>query len=336
MSTLYLRNGVYYIRFRKDGRLRWASTGTRSLAKARRIQQDIDTLAKGARMAEVMTLADLEANYLAWSDTHHRPATRAWFLNMLARFRGAHDGSINSITTANIESVKRRLRTELSVTSVNSVLRAMRVLVNLAINQDWYEGGNPFLRVKYLQRERKIPRWLTHDETLRLLECARQYGRDAHLFFALGLFAGLRRAEIDGLRWEHVDFAAGVLYVRGNERWRPKDHEERAIPLAKALREILELWREPEGWILAPARDYGANRYRYENRKSTAAVCRAAGLDWVTPHVLRHTFASRLASAGVDLYKIATWLGHSDPKTTRIYAHLRPGDSDIDRIGGES
>jgi len=61
-------------------------------------------------------------------------------------------------------------------------------------------------------------------------------------------------------------------------------------------------------------------------------VKKRAKLEWVTPHVLRHTFASQLALKGVSLYKIQQWLGHSDPKTTMIYAHLQAHDEEIDLI----
>lgn len=55
-------------------------------------------------------------------------------------------------------------------------------------------------------------------------------------------------------------------------------------------------------------------------------------MEWVTPHIMRHTFASQLAKAGVSLYKIQQWLGHSDPKTTMIYAHLQAQDDEIELI----
>ena len=49
-------------------------------------------------------------------------------------------------------------------------------------------------------------------------------------------------------------------------------------------------------------------------------------------HTLRHTFASHLVSNGVSLYKVSRWLGHKDLTTTQIYAHLAPGDNDINRL----
>ena len=57
-----------------------------------------------------------------------------------------------------------------------------------------------------------------------------------------------------------------------------------------------------------------------------------AGIENCNLHSLRHTFASQLVMAGVSIYKVSRWLGHSDVKTTMIYAHLAPQDADINRI----
>jgi site-specific recombinase XerD len=54
--------------------------------------------------------------------------------------------------------------------------------------------------------------------------------------------------------------------------------------------------------------------------------------NWVTPHVMRHTFASLAAQAGISLYKIGQWMGHSSSEVTEIYAHLAAYDADIDRM----
>ena len=90
---------------------------------------------------------------------------------------------------------------------------------------------------------------------------------------------------------------------------------------------------QKEGYLLLPEKELeGKNRYRYEFKLAFKSVCKEAGVPWVTPHVLRHTFASQLAMAGVSLYKISQWLGHSDFKTTQIYAHLQASDDDIDRL----
>ena len=69
--------------------------------------------------------------------------------------------------------------------------------------------------------------------------------------------------------------------------------------------------------------------YRYQFLSAFNTVAEAAGVEWVTPHILRHTFASQLAIKGVSIFKISKWLGHSDVKTTMIYAHLADYDEEV-------
>jgi site-specific recombinase XerD len=57
-------------------------------------------------------------------------------------------------------------------------------------------------------------------------------------------------------------------------------------------------------------------------------------MNWVTPHVMRHTFASLLASQGCSLFKIAKWLGDTETTTANHYAHLMPTDPDIEKLTG--
>ena len=71
--------------------------------------------------------------------------------------------------------------------------------------------------------------------------------------------------------------------------------------------------------------------YRISFNRSFKAYTKAQDCPWVTLHVLRRTFASLLASAGVSIYKIANWLGDEVGTTQRHYARLLPGDTDIER-----
>lgn len=59
-----------------------------------------------------------------------------------------------------------------------------------------------------------------------------------------------------------------------------------------------------------------------------------AGLSWVTPHTLRHTFASQAVMAGVPIYTVSHWLGHASLQTTQIYAHLSPQQDLMDLLPG--
>lgn len=168
-----------------------------------------------------------------------------------------------------------------------------------------------------------------------MLETAEAHSRNMHLLFAIGLFCGLRKNELINAKWNWIDFkGAGRVLVKSSGRFRTKCGKDRKVPLSKRLRPILERYavHSPDGFILYPEqaeKDGTETKYRVDFTDAFRRICKAAGVEWVTPHRLRHTFASQLAIAGVSIYKISNWMGHADVKTTMIYAHLSPDDDDI-------
>jgi len=149
-----------------------------------------------------------------------------------------------------------------------------------------------------------------------------------------------------GSRWEGIDLRKRLLLVR-----RSKNHRQRTVSLSsealKVLREQRKAFPDFE-WVF-PRRQTWRGGFRYHDAprskwawhdalKSIKAKVPAlkslkphsCGNGW---HCFRHTFASRLAQKGISLYKVAEWLGHSDIRTTRIYAHLASGfDADIEAV----
>jgi integrase len=100
------------------------------------------------------------------------------------------------------------------------------------------------------------------------------------------------------------------------------------------LLDLLRKHARAAGFVVSPkVQGYAGKRYRYNPSRLFHRVRAAAGLDKkITPHVLRHTFASIAAQAGVSLYKIGSWLGHTMAEVTEIYAHLAQYDKDIERL----
>lgn len=139
----------------------------------------------------------------------------------------------------------------------------------------------------------------------------------------LGARAGLRRGEMRWLKWEDVDFERNRLHICPKDGWEPKDYERRWVPMVQDLRDHLESLRTKlkTEWVL----DDGSGERPTEGSMTIyfKRLVRKAGLEG-SLHTLRHTFASHLASAGVDLWTIAKLLGHSSSRTTEIYAHLQP------------
>jgi integrase len=109
----------------------------------------------------------------------------------------------------------------------------------------------------------------------------------------------------------------------------------RHVPICDELADLLLPFHAGQGLVLRPDKPYEVGkRYRWDFRGEFEACCLQAGLDLivVTPHVLRHTFASTAAQQGVSLYKIAAWMGHSQSDVTELYAHLAAYDDDINRL----
>ena len=159
-------------------------------------------------------------------------------------------------------------------------------------------------------------------------------GTTERVLYLTAAMTGLRRGELLALRWQDIDWSAGVVRVRRNytrgQFGTPKSgRSSRAVPLAQRVRDELRLHHDrsrfqgpadlvfchPQlGVVLDPAK----------LRRRFQAAARQAGLRPVRFHDLRHTFGTRMAAAGAPLRWIQEWLGHSDYRTTSLYADYAP------------
>lgn len=170
----------------------------------------------------------------------------------------------------------------------------------------------------------RLPKVLTEAETDALLDQPndRYFGphRD-YLYMRLMLKAGLRAAEAVSLRPEHLSLMHGKLMVREG-----KGAKDRTLWIGEELISELEEWveRRPESDWLLPTRK-GTKVATSHLRRSVKRYARDAGLDElerVSPHTLRHTFATRLYRESGRIRVVQKALGHSDLSTTMIYTHI--------------
>jgi site-specific recombinase XerD len=145
-----------------------------------------------------------------------------------------------------------------------------------------------------------------------------------------GFHAGLRKNEIIEARPEWFDLERGSIHVRATDTFRPKDREARTIPLTREFQKFLKRYGLRPPFMLRPDVTHGEARYRYDFRRPWDNFMEEQDCSWVTPHVMRHTFASLLASKGVSIYKIALWLGDDVRVVQKHYAKLLPKDEDIE------
>jgi len=189
-------------------------------------------------------------------------------------------------------------------------------------------GHDPTADLRAPRKDQRLPNVLSRDEVARLLAAPRGTDpaalRDRALL-ELMYACGLRASEAIGLTLGDVDLAAGVLRAAG------KGSKERLVPIGReainAVRIYLERGRPafvglaPEPHLFVNQR--GAGLTRQGLYKIVQRHARAAGLeDRMSPHTLRHTFATHLLAGGCDLRSLQEMLGHADIATTQIYTHL--------------
>jgi integrase len=159
-------------------------------------------------------------------------------------------------------------------------------------------------------------------------ECERD---DMKFVYYCGFHAGLRALEIVEARPFWFDLKAGILHLRKTPTMQFKDREERSIPLTgKFLAFIRDDYGLREPFMLHPENQHGKNRYRYDFTRPFREWMLRQGCPWVTPHTMRHSFASLLASDNHSIFKIATYLGDDVRVVQRHYAKLLPEAGALD------
>jgi integrase/recombinase XerC len=163
-----------------------------------------------------------------------------------------------------------------------------------------------------------LPRALGRDDVNRMIEAGIQkkesYFRDRAVLELL-YGSGLRIGELAVLRWEDIDLAERWVRIQG------KGNKERMVPLGSyAVRALKELGREdrPGGSYVFPGGEKGHISERTINRIVKRAA-RQAGLSGVTPHMLRHSFATHMLEGGASLRVLQDLLGHESLITTQRY-----------------
>lgn len=198
------------------------------------------------------------------------------------------------------------------------------------LTREGYLRKNPMAVMQNPKLEKKLPMVLDENEVSRLLECPENdlAGRRDRAILETIYSAGLRVSELVGLNLESVDFIGGVCRVMG------KGSKERLCPMGdKALRSIrsyLELRNKKPGKKNEKALFLSHAPNGNGARLTTRSVCRilrkyiekTSRLENISPHTLRHSFATHLLNRGADLRAVQELLGHANLSTTQIYTHV--------------
>jgi len=168
---------------------------------------------------------------------------------------------------------------------------------------------------------------LNEGRTAPIKYCQMRAVRASQLAFALAAYAGLRAAEVRGLRARDVDLEHGMITVREariyGEITAPKSGHERTVAIAAPLHRLLEerFAAKPKPDDLIAAKANGEAWGDTGLWQSLQRACKRLGIEGGRVHALRHFFASALFGGGVDARTVQEMLGHQDLTTTQRYAH---------------
>jgi len=322
---MFKRSGVWWACIRHNGRKvqRSLETSDRKLAKA--IESKVRTeLVEGVYFNKPIgrdrTFPQLVVKFMREhapkvSDSQQR--SYATSSKHLLKFFGEID--LLSISPKMISRYKvLRREAGLRPATINREMAMLSKAFNLAIREwEWLEI-NPVSRVSKEKEDNERDRWLTVDEEVCLLENSSEWLRDIILF---NLHTGLRQDELLSLTWDRVDVFRKTILIKDTKNGKP-----RTIPLNKTALDILESKARVisiRSKIVFHSK-CGTKIDKHNLRRAFVIAKERSGIEDFTFHGLRHTFATRLAHSGVDLYKISKLLGHKDIKTTQRYAHHCP------------
>lgn len=325
---IYRRGRLYHYAIQREGTRKFFALETDDLTEAIRratVIRDSPVMSRDPVLTEV-------ERFLSWKKerghfTEASIQSKGTVLRMFARHIG--DLPPHRITGAQINDFYREISKGRASSTANSYMMMLRSFFEWAVKVRRCSRENPVAKVE-LFRGGGGARTDFCSMELRdklLAECDRE---DLRFVLYCGFHAGLRFNEIVEARPFWFDLPGKILHLRKHEGIQFKDREERAIPMSKVFHAFIEGYGLCEPYMLRPERKKGKSLYRYDFGRPFQEYMERQGVPWVTPHVMRHTFASLLASKGRSIYLIAEWLGDDVRVVQKHYARLLPVHDQIE------
>jgi integrase/recombinase XerD len=254
------------------------------------------------RMIEDMTIRKLA------------PRTQEHYIRTVKNFSAFLDASPAKASFEDLRRYQLHLVSSgASAALINSSLTALRFLFMVTLRKPEAVAHLPFVR-----KPRKLPVVLSPEEVCRFLEAAPGLKYKAALSVAYG--AGLRASEVVSLKPTDIDSKRMVIRVEQG-----KGRKDRYVMLSPQLLELLRAWwkaARPQGWLFPGQNRVSSLSTRQFNRACHSAAQRAAIDKPVTPHTLRHSFATHLLEQNIDIRVIQVLLGHAKLETTALYTQV--------------
>jgi len=320
--------GKWYLDFTFKGRrIRKFGGYTKEQAQVALAKERIDRrdIALGLKAPEVEDVA-FDAFADEFLELYSKPNKRSWdrdkrSLDELKAFFAGE--TIRGVSAEKIERFKVARKAEVSGASVNRELACLKTMLAKAVEWGKLET-NPAAKVKKFREGPGRERYLTPEEARRLVDAASPAIRPV---LVVALNTGMRRGEILGLKWSNVDLVKGFIFIEDSKSGKP-----RRIPTNGTVAAVLGALPRLSEYVF----------YNPETKTHLRGIAGAftkaredAELKGVRLHDLRHTAASWMVAAGVDLVTVSKILGHASIQMTMRYAHPTPENMRlaVERLG---
>ncbi len=350
----------YYVEYGRGKRIRIGRVDAVTPTKARQDAKEVlgeaykggDPMAARNRESAHTLASFVDEVYAPWAEANIRTSKKT-VARLVGNFPDLQEKKLCDINPWLVEKWRTaRLKAGVKRSTVNRDLDDLKSALAKAVGWGLLEA-HPIAGVKRMRVDtNRAPRFLSEDENARLLTALNEREQRLrtqrisanawreergyplladvsavtfadHLkpMVTVSLNTGLRRGELFGLEWSDVKLLEGYLTVRGSKA---KSFKTRHVPLNEIARDCLQAWQDQasgtEGLVFP-----GKDGRPFDNVNSAwRRVLDEAKIEKFRWHDLRHTFASRLAMAGVDLNTVRELLGHADLQMTLRYAHLAP------------
>lgn len=339
---IYKRGNVFWIAYAGlDGKIiRESSKSTKFKDAEDLIIQRKQSIREG-KMPEVKviknyTFNDLVKDYLKWAERQRASSQKELVINQLKeRFgklplRRFDTKLVEAYQSERLHAGKKVLKNDEIVANkpatINRHIATLKHMFTKAVEWDMVEEETlkRVRRVKMLEENNRRLRYLTKEECQKLIESCVDYLKPIVI---TALNTGMRKGEILALKWDNVDLNNGFILL---DAGMTKNGERREIPINATLRATLEeLYK---GTVKKPRRidvpyvfyDSNTGKAFVRLQRCFISACKKANIRDFRFHDLRHTFASHLVMAGIDLTTVKELLGHKELTMTLRYAHLAP------------
>lgn len=319
---IYARGKTLWIRYAGlDGKMIFESSHSDKLKAAESLLHKRHAEIQDGKQPERIKIKNysfdqLAQEYVKWAERQRCFCKKSYLIKQLVDEYGHYP--LRRFDTRMAEQLQtERLQKGNKPATINRLLATMKHMFTKAVDWNMVEEDTlkRIRRAKLLEENNRRLRYLSREECQALVNACQDHLRPIVI---TALNTGMRKEEILSLTWDSVDLKHGFILLD-----KTKNGERREIPINGTLRETLSglVRRINVPYVFHDPK----TGQRYMNiKKSFSSACRRTGIRDFHPHDCRHTFASQLVMAGVDLTTVKELLGHKTLTMTLRYAHLAP------------